>query len=379
MRRVLIIAAQLKHYRSPLLVEVAHRLRAMGIELKVAYSGPSTHERAKSDTVDLPDEIGVKVPIWWLFGERVSIQHAWRFAREADLVVIEQGNRHLLNYLLLGLSSLGLGHVAYWGHGYNRQAQRAGFSEWLKRKLLKSADWWFAYTSGVAAYLERQGVAGETISVLHNTIDTSELSSALAGLDEAEKMEVRKQLGIAPSARIGLFCGSLYADKKLDFLIEAALLVRLAIPHFELVVLGDGPERGRIEAATRLYPFVHYVGPVFRAARAPYFAISELFVMPGLVGLAVVDAFAAGLPVVTTSVPIHSPEIEYVHDGANGVITEPDTLAYAHAIAALLVDAPRRRAMRDAALHTAAELPLRRMVDAFVDGIVKALEPRARS
>jgi len=378
-RRVLIIEAQLKQYRRPFLLALAERLEAEGISLCVAYSDPTRRERAKSDTVELPEAFGSKVPIWWFLGERVSLQHAWRQVREAELIVIEQGNRHLLNYLLLALSRLRVRRVAYWGHGYNRQARSLGVSEWLKHRLVTKVDWWFAYTPGVADYLAEHGVAPKTISVVNNTMDTSELSAALSEVDDARRATVRDRLGIGLSARVGLFCGSLYADKKLDFLIQAALLIRLKVPTFELLVVGDGPQRERIEAAAKLYPFIHSLGPAFGSTKAEYFALAELFLMPGLVGLAIVDAFAAGLPVVTTTVPIHSPEIEYVHDGHNGIVTAPLITAYAREVIALLEDEGRRRTLSDAALRTAARLPLAGMVDAFADGIKRALGARAPS
>ena len=50
--------------------------------------------------------------------------------------------------------------------------------------------------------------------------------------------------------------------------------------------------------------------------------MSKLFLMPGLLGLAVLDAEVMGLPVVTTRYPWHSPEIAYLRDGETGVIVD---------------------------------------------------------
>jgi hypothetical protein len=41
----------------------------------------------------------------------------------------------------------------------------------------------------------------------------------------------------------------------------------------------------------------------------PYFILSKLVLMPGLVGLAVLDASALEVPLVTTAVPYHTPEL----------------------------------------------------------------------
>jgi glycosyltransferase involved in cell wall biosynthesis len=376
-RRVVILEAQLKQYRRAFLGELAARLRRDGIALQVAYSAPNQSERAKSDSLALPPDLGIEVPGVWLLGERVFVQLAWRAIRGADLVVIEQGNKHAFNYLLLALASLGKKRVAYWGHGYNHQARAPGASEWLKRKLLTRVDWWFAYTDGVGRYLVDQGVDSGIITVVQNTIDTRELAEAVRAHGDNERRTIRRRLGIADGAPVGLFCGSLYSEKKLDLLVDAAQRIRRCRPDFELVIVGDGPARDTMRAAAARLPYVHYIGPVFGPERAAYFAISDVFLIPGLVGLAIVDAFTIGLPVFTTDIPIHSPEIEYLEPGKNGVMTAPDADAYAAAVCRLLDEPDELARMRGAARATAARLTLGHMVEAFASGIVSCLELRS--
>jgi L-malate glycosyltransferase len=376
-RNVLILEAQVKQYRRAFLGELAARLRRDDISLRVAYSAPNRLERMKSDTLALPPDLGIEVPGVWLLGDRVFLQLAWGPIRDADLVVIEQGNKHAVNYLLLALSRLGRKRVAYWGHGYNHQARDPGASEWLKRKLLTHVDWWFAYTAGVGRYLTGQGVDPQIITVVQNTIDTRELAEAVRGLGDGERRAVRRRLAIADAAPVGLFCGSLYADKELGLLVAAAEQIRARRRDFELIIVGDGEERDAMHAAAARLPYVHYVGPAFGPERAAYFAIADVFLNPGLVGLAIVDAFTIGLPMFTTDIPIHSPEIEYLEPGINGVMTAPDAGAYAAAVCRVLDDPGELARMRDAARATAARLTLGHMVEAFATGIEQCLEARA--
>lgn len=376
-RRVVILEAQLKKYRREFLGELAARLGRDDIALKVAYSAPNRIERTKSGNVDLPPELGVEVPGLWLLGERVFLQLAWPAIRDADLVVIEQGNKLAFNYLVLALSWLGRMRVAYWGHGFNHQARAPGASEWLKRKLLTRVDWWFAYTERVGRYLADHGVDPGIITVVQNTIDTRELAEAVRPLGDDDRRAIRRRLGIPDLARVGLFCGSLYADKKLELLVAAAGRIRERHRDFQLVIVGDGPARDAIRASAARYPFVHYVGPAFGPERAGYFAISDVFLIPGAVGLAIVDAFTVGLPVFTTDISIHGPEIEYLEPGVNGVMTAPDADAYAAAVCRLLDDPDELARMRGAARATAARLTLGHMVEAFASGIVSCLELRS--
>ena len=368
MTRVLIIETQLKQYRRRFLVELAATLRARGIELVVAYSEPSPAERARGDTIELPG-IAVKVPAFAI-GDRVVVQRAWRLARSADLVIVGQANSQLLTYALLAESRLGLRRVAYWGHGYNHQADRRSWSERLKRRMLGLVDWWFAYTPSISRYLVEHGVREDAITTVFNTIDVDELASAVSQRDRAR---ICRQLRIAPSARIGLFCGALVSAKQLGFLADAAAEIRERIPQFELVIVGDGPERGMLEAIARYRPFLRVVGPAFGGDRADYFAIADVALVPAQIGLAIVDAFAAGLPIVTTTAAGHGPELEYM-TAATGIQTAFDPSAYASAVVDLLVDPVRLAAMRSAARARAGELPLARMVDQFASGIVRCLE-----
>lgn len=368
MTRVLIIETQLKQYRRRFLVELAATLQARGIELVVAYSEPSAAERAKGDTIDLPG-LAVKVPAFSI-GERVVLQSAWELARDAALVIFGQANGQLLNYALLARSRLGLQRVAYWGHGYNHQANRHSWSERLKRRLLGVADWWFAYTPSVARYLVEHGVPDAAITTVFNTIDVDELATAVAARDPAA---VRARLGYSDGARLGLYCGALVSAKQLAFLADAAAVIRERVPGFELIIVGAGPERAMLEAIAHYRPYLRIVGPAFGGDRADYFAIAEVALVPAQLGLAIVDAFAAGLPIVTTTAHGHGPELDYL-TADTGVQTAFDVDAYGAGVAALLVDPTRLAAMSAAARARAAELPLGRMVDQFATGIVRCLE-----
>ena len=55
----------------------------------------------------------------------------------------------------------------------------------------------------------------------------------------------------AAGAPVGLYCGSLYPDKRLDLLLAAAEKVHEKHPGFRLVVVGDGPSRPFVTDAAR--------------------------------------------------------------------------------------------------------------------------------
>ena len=119
-----------------------------------------------------------------------------------------------------------------------------------------------------------------------------------------------------------------------------------------LVVAGDGPAREQVMAEfARLDPArIEWLGEVPSGDVAKLYADGALYVWPGFgeaYGLAYLEAQASGLPVVAQAID-GVPGV--VRDGETGMLTPPrDVAALAEAIATLLEDGARRRAMSVAA------------------------------
>src|SRR5437762_6434631 len=145
MKQVLIIEAQIKKYRLPFYQQLLEALRNVDIELRVGYSTPPPAEASKQDTCDLPRDYGMKVPGYWLLRQKLLLQPLFRAAMNADLVVIDQGNRFLLNHFLLPLSRTGLKRVAFWGLGENCQEGQVRLSEDRKSTRLNSSHRCISY------------------------------------------------------------------------------------------------------------------------------------------------------------------------------------------------------------------------------------------
>ena len=67
--------------------------------------------------------------------------------------------------------------------------------------------------------------------------------------------------------------------------------------------------------------WIHYMGSKFGRESAMLYKIADVFLLAGTAGLAIVDSFAAGLPLIATHLPTHPPEISYLRDGENGKLT----------------------------------------------------------
>jgi glycosyltransferase involved in cell wall biosynthesis len=293
-------------------------------------------------------------------------------ARGADLLIVGNANRSLVNYLFLAARLLTRRfRLAVWGHGRNfRSTERDRYAEALKHKLSHVADWWFAYTERSAHVMRSQGIPAEKITVVDNAFDTEELATATRTLDREVLARTRAQLGISPDAPVVLFCGGLRPEKDIGFLLRACEAAHKAVPSMHLLVIGDGSEGHKVRAAAAQHPWIHAIGPVFAADRVRYFAISEAVLLPVGVGLAVLDAFVTRTPLLTTDVESHGPESSYLEHDVNGLVSEPTIEAYASTIVRYLGDAALRARLRDECASAANRYTLTNMVERFASGIV---------
>lgn len=371
-RCVCIVQAVMKRYRVPFFKLVSDELAADGIKLEVVYGPPWADEALRGDNVALEPPLGRLVPNWWIF-RRLLVQPFLRPWLRSDLVIVEHANKYALNYVLMLLNALGLKRMAYWSHGRDRQANPNAWTERFKRWTLRRTDWWFTYTEGSRKDVEAAGFSGDRITVVGNAIDTRLLRAQLDAVSPDQRRAQRAALGWNGDERIVVYCGSMHPNKCVDALIEASDVMHASDPNVRLLVIGGGPGMPRARELAAKRPWVRCVGPRFGADLAALLSLGELWLNPGLVGLGVLDAFCAGLPMITRDLEVHSPEIEYVEHGVNGLVLGPDMHGYAEEVVALLHDRARLESMRQAARDAAGRHSIEAMANNFARGVRECL------
>ncbi|UCG32235.1 MAG: glycosyltransferase [Phycisphaerales bacterium] len=174
------------------------------------------------------------------------------------------------------------------------------------------------------------------------------------GVDPARFQNVipadRSAWEIPPPARLLIWVGRMDPIKGLDYLLEALVLLPTD-PPTHLLLVGDGPERSRTEVrADRLglRHRVHFTG--FRQDIPALLAAADLFVFPSLTeGMpnALLEAMAAGLPVIACDVPGCR---ELIDNTVNGFLVPPrSSPAIAGAVARLLAQPVLARRLGQAA------------------------------
>jgi glycosyltransferase involved in cell wall biosynthesis len=139
-----------------------------------------------------------------------------------------------------------------------------------------------------------------------------------------------------------IFAGRLLANKNVDLLIRAVKLVKRTNKDVRCLIVGNGPERKRLEAlVTELklennvtfFNFLEDHNELYSLMKS-----SKTFVLPSVregFGLVVVEANACGLPVITTT-HIQNAARDLIIEGHNGYLAELDVRHMARQIRAVL-------------------------------------------
>lgn len=352
---VVVVQQVLRQYRLAFWYGLHEELAQKNIRLLVLFGQPDHIEVQKHDCISSP-------PAPWFIPTKVHTVGSliWQFdpvVMRADLVINEHASRHLLPWLLW----LFRRPMAWWGHGYDHQSPLQGFRTKWKQWLLSLGNHYFAYTDRVASYLYKQGLTTSRVTVVHNSQDCREVY---------QQCEHR----IAPpSAMTALYCGSLYHDKRLDLLVGAARQAIECGYLKQLLIVGDGPQRDWV--MSQVGGGIKYLGPLFGEQKALIFAEADVVLNPGLTGLAILDAFAAGIPYITCNDSAHSPEIAYLRDGCNGFLVDGTPAAICAALSKLQ-DQQLWRRLSFEARKSSDKYSLSKMRTQFALGIAQALGTR---
>jgi glycosyltransferase involved in cell wall biosynthesis len=263
---------------------------------------------------------------------------ARRLRGAEGLYVLDHQNAVVLGALAATLARVRRRLVAV--HTTGLTGGRPSLGPWFRRAL-GAYHAVLALSPEHARYLTtREGVRPERVRIVPNGIEPSRFRGG-PGREEA-----RRALGLPHDAEVVGTVAVFRAEKNLGLLLEAAARLRARRSRLRVLLVGDGPEREALQARARggdLAGAVCFAGrrdDVHRLLPA-----LDVFVLPSrpeveTQPLAVLEAMAAGVPVVTTPVGDLPSLLE---QGAAGVLAAAEPQALADTIAALLDDAPRGR------------------------------------
>ena len=187
-------------------------------------------------------------------------------------------------------------------------------------------------------YQRQVGLDPDRLEVIYNAVDLD------AVLPRADRQAARAALGYGPDDLVLGTLGRLTRQKGHDVLLAALARLAPAWPRLRLFIAGQGPLQGDFErqvAAIGLGDRVRLLG--IRRDRDLLYAAMDLFVLPSRwegLSLALVEAWAAGLPVVATDVGGNA---EVLAGGEGGWLAPPDDpVSLASVLEQALADRRRR-------------------------------------
>lgn len=206
------------------------------------------------------------------------------------------------NWLMMVWARLTGRRVLIWACGW--EPQRTGsMSLWIKKKLMwiyfGMAHKCLLYSTKGMRYLESTGVSRKNLEICFNGI---EIDSMIANekqiLLEASTLRGRET---QPNDFIFLYVGGLLKEKRIDLLLDAFSSIQLSVPFARLWIVGEGPDGDHIKAYANNLKLerVRFFGRVVENVDS-FFAAADVFVLPGIGGLAFNQAMYWRTPCICT-------------------------------------------------------------------------------
>ena len=258
------------------------------------------------------------------------------------------------------LKFFGAKHVLYSPHAFVTLSPVLPLA---KRRVFMAIEWLLSHLSDAivcTSQNEREhalslGIAKQKLTIVVNG------RTPAAGRDRAD---LRAALDIPDEKVVIGFVGRLEAQKAPQRLIDACLKLMPKLPHLQLLMVGEGSQRAKLET------LLHKAGLEDRATwlgevdAVQYMPAMDVLAVPSMYeGFAyvLIEALQAGLPLVATPV---GGAVESIVSGKNGIIVphypaEPLMVA----LRQLAMDAQLRQTMGQAASERAGYFSVPRMVD----------------
>ena len=276
----------------------------------------------------------------------------WLKRCDPDALILEANPRYLATPAAIKWMRARKRPIIGWGLGAPiRPGIWAGFRQKNWMRFLNKFDALIAYSQRGADDYAALGISPDRIFVAHNAV-------------APRPAELSPHPALATPVTI-IFVGRLQARKRIDHLLYACASLPKGLQPNVLIV-GDGPERERLESLGReVYPQAEFTGAKHGAELTSLWERADLFVLPGTGGLAIQEAMAYGLPVIVAKGD--GTQDDLVCDG-NGWQIPPDDLgALKETLELALSDLPHLREMgRESHRIVRDEVNIESMVESFL-------------
>jgi len=354
MTRVLLVhGGNIPHYRVPIYGYLSRHLKSYGLELLVTSSA------IQKDNPHSVEFEYVEMPLSALNIGRLV------YRKRIDVVIMFVDMRHayLFPTYLIVKGLLGR-KMVQWGQGKDLAAPNAKIKNIAYATEQTFCDSIILYAEHLKKYLPKR--FHHKTFVANNTLCIS-----YEGLPAERKQAVLDEYGIHTKKNI-ICLGRLQKRKRLDILVAAHASMNR--PDIGLILAGPDTD-GVLKEVSGTNVFK--VGPIYGSKKFDLLSASDVYCLPGAVGLSIVDAFHCGLPLITEGT-YESAEMMYLKDGENGFIVQSGNIqALANKLLLLLDNEYLRKKFSDAAKR---EISTNGHIDklcaSFKDALLFAVGPK---
>jgi glycosyltransferase involved in cell wall biosynthesis len=253
-------------------------------------------------------------PFMWQWG---AVR--WATRREFDTVIMHAVPHWPCTWVGGVLARLLGKRVIFWGHGY--LARPKGLKGLIRRLFYAIPTTHMFYSRLAKAYALETGWPPERLHVIHNSLDTDAQRIIREAWTPGQRRDLREQLFGDASVPVVGCTSRLIPMRRLHELLEAVASLRDRGLRANIVLVGDGPERSRLERLAKdLGLRTHFEGACYDEARIGSLIMScNVIVSPGKTGLTAVHSIGFGVPVVSHGDPDdQGPEWEAIIPGRTG-------------------------------------------------------------
>lgn len=350
--RVAVLYHQFPHYRAPVL-RLLSQSEAYGYSF---YGSLNDFSGIRAFTGDESIRIEPLNVVKTKRGFRISgIGKIIRSSFDAYIIL---GNPNIQATWLLAIWGRLTGKkVLFWTHGWLKRER--GLQRSIRRLYYCLAHTVLVYGERAREIGRLEGFPEDRIRVIYNSLDYAESERILKKLESGTVQPLAKSLFTEPERPL-LICTARLTDLcKLDLLIMAAATLSRRGTPVNVLLVGDGPARERLEVLARnLSVDVHFFGACYDESTVGQLIYeADATVSPGKIGLTAIHSLTYGTPAFTHgNMDRQMPEVEAIVPGeTGGYFREGDADDLAEVLARWLLSNPDRTEVRAKCRATVAQ------------------------
>lgn len=165
------------------------------------------------------------------------------------------------------------------------------------------------------------GISSDRMLVIYNSLNYAEQKKIREGIRDQDLIELRLRMFGDSSIPYAICTARLTRECDFDLLLSAQAILRKDNKIVNIVLVGDGPERKRLESLSKSESLpVVFVGACYdEAILAPLIRAANVTVSPGKIGLTAIHSLTYGTPVIThDDLSRQGPEVEALRSDWNG-------------------------------------------------------------